>query len=96
MRLRDDRTLQTSVGICTPVVSNMEAGRSLNKIGHEFTHFISIELENEATFKRIGEFQENLSCIPGIGEKMRLEKMHITVAVCAIAESEYPQARAKI
>jgi 2'-5' RNA ligase len=96
VRLRGDRTIQTSVGICTPVVSNMEAERSLNKIRHEFTHFVSVELENEATFKRIGEFQENLNCIPGIGEKMKLEKMHITIAVCAIAESEYPQARAKI
>ena len=73
----------------------MEAEKSLNKIGSEFTHFVSVELENEATFKRIEEFQEDLKCIPRIGEKRKLEKMHITIAVIAVAESEHKQVREK-
>jgi 2'-5' RNA ligase len=64
-------------------------------VGSEFTHFVSVELENELTFRRIEEFQEDLKCIPGIGEKMKLEKMHITLAVMAIEESEHKQVREK-
>jgi 2'-5' RNA ligase len=95
VRLRGNRSIETSVGICIPLVSNMEAEKSLNKVGSEFTHFVSVELENELTFRRIEEFQEDLKCIPGIGEKMKLEKMHITLAVMAIEESEHKQVREK-
>ena len=92
VRLQSGYCLATSVGNLIPVASytvesrlanggdrHEKQGIMANRIGCEFTHFISLSLVDEHELKEIEKFQETLKSIPGIGKPKKIEKMHVTM-----------------
>ena len=59
-----------------------------NRIGWEFTHFISLSLGYEHELKEIEKYQETLKCISGIGERKKKEKMHVTMLCISAGPDE--------
>ena len=54
------------------------------KLGKNLTHFVLLELANNATLKKYQEFQEHLSQINGIGKKTKLSSLHLTMGILSI------------
>ena len=52
---------------------------SQQRVGMEFTHFISLSLGSQEELKGIEKFQNMLQNVLGIGEKKKTQKMHVTM-----------------
>ena len=90
VRTSSGRTVQTSAATLTPISSGPGTTEGEMMDASVFTHFISVGIESASDGNSVTQFQgshENylkggyLNSVVGIGEKVALSKLHVTLAV---------------
>ena len=66
-------------------------------MGDSFTHFVSLELEpGTGTLRKYQDFLSQLEQINGIGKKMKMESLHVTIGILSLKVEEIPEMRRKM
>ena len=89
----------TAAGNLIPVASGQSDGRELqgnmNRVGKQFSHFISVSISGDKDLDLIKAYQDKLGEVPGIGKKKNPKKMHITLGCINIMEDEVEETEMK-
>ena len=99
VRLQSGYSMVTAAGNLIPVASGQSDGRELqgnmNRVGKQFSHFISVSISGDKDLDLIKAYQDKLGEVPGIGKKKNPKKMHITLGCINITEDEVEETEMK-
>ena len=73
VKLQSGYCMATATGNLIPVASGQSDGReqqgNMNRVGRQFTHFISVSIGGDKDLDLIKAFQDKFGEVPGIGRK---------------------------
>ena len=67
----------------------------INKVGQNFTHFISASITGDGDLELIRKYQEKLEGVPDIGKAKNPKKMHVTLGCLRVEEGEVEETEGK-
>ena len=67
----------------------------VNKVGQNFTHFISASITGDGDLELIRKYQEKLEGVPDIGKAKNPKKMHVTLGCLHVDEGEVEETEQK-
>ena len=96
IRLQIGYSFTTAFGNLIPVASGQSNSmdrqssgiKSVNKVGQDFMHFISVSITGDGDLGLIRKHQETLEGVPEIGKAKKTHKMHVTLACLRVDEGE--------